>query len=79
VNEGKTKYIKCGTRETKENTLQLKKVQSFKYLGCVVNQNNEIEEVKEIINAGKKALHAKKKKMFQCKLLSKISKLRLYW
>jgi hypothetical protein len=77
VNEGKTKYMKCGRRETKENTLKLKKVQAFKYLGCVVNQNNKIE-VKEIINAGNKALHDNKK-MFQCKLLSKRSKLRLYW
>jgi ABC-type sugar transport system ATPase subunit len=36
VNEGKTKYMKCGERKTNENKLQIKtmkfeKVQSFKY------------------------------------------------
>jgi hypothetical protein len=50
VNEGKTEYMKCGRRKTNENkleieTLESEKFQSFKYLGSVVNQNNETEEV----------------------------------
>jgi hypothetical protein len=32
--------------------MEFEKVQSFKYLGSVVNQNIEIEEVKERINVG---------------------------
>jgi hypothetical protein len=55
-----------------------KKVQSIRYLGSGVNLNNEIEEVTERINAGNKAFYTNKK-MFQCKLLSKRPKLRLYW
>jgi hypothetical protein len=52
VNEWKTKYVKCGRRETNENKLQIEtmefeKVQSFKYLCWTVNQNSETEEVKE--------------------------------
>jgi hypothetical protein len=59
--------------------MEFEKVQSFKYLGTVINQNNEIEkEVKGRINARNKAFYANKK-MFECKLLSKGSKLRLYW
>jgi hypothetical protein len=54
-------------------------VQSFKYLGSTVNQNNTIEEeIKERPIAGNKAFCANQK-MFQNKLLSKKSKLKLYW
>jgi hypothetical protein len=54
-------------------------VQSFKYLGSIVNQNNTIEEeIKERLIAGNKAFYANQK-MFQSKLLSKKSKLKLYW
>jgi hypothetical protein len=40
--------MKCGRRKTNGNKLQIetmefKNIQSFKYLGSVVNQNNEIE------------------------------------
>jgi hypothetical protein len=39
--------MKCGRRNTNENileteTTEFEKVQSFKYLGSVVNQKNEI-------------------------------------
>jgi hypothetical protein len=42
VNEGETKYMKCGRRKTNENKLEIepmeiKKGQSLKYLGSVVN------------------------------------------
>jgi hypothetical protein len=78
-----TKCIKRGRRKTNGNkletgTMEFKKVQSFKYIGSVISQNNEIEEVKERMNARNKAFYANKK-MFQCELLSKGSKLRLYW
>jgi hypothetical protein len=41
--------MECGMRKTIENKMEMEtvefgKVQSFKYLGLVVNQNNEIEE-----------------------------------
>jgi hypothetical protein len=44
--------MKCGRRKTNENkleieTMEFEKVQSFKYLGSVVNHNNVAEEVKE--------------------------------
>jgi hypothetical protein len=62
----------------KIETTKSETVQCFWYLGSVVNQNNETEEVEERINAGNKALYVNKK-LFQCELLSKRSKLRLYW
>jgi hypothetical protein len=65
--------------ELEIETMEFEKDQSFKYsyLNSVVNQNNEIRGVKERINAGNKAFYTNKK-MFQCKLLSIRSKLRLY-
>jgi hypothetical protein len=64
--------MKCGRRKTSENKLEIEttkfgKVHSFKYLGSVVNQNNETDEVKERINAGNKAFYVNKK-MFHCKM-----------
>jgi hypothetical protein len=40
--------MECGSRKATENKLEMEtmefgKVQSFKYLGSVVNQNNEVE------------------------------------
>jgi hypothetical protein len=58
--------------------MSFESVQSFKYLGSDVNQNNTIEEeIKERIIAGNKAFYANRK-MFQSKLLSRKSKLKLY-
>jgi hypothetical protein len=42
-------------------TMEYAKVQSFRYLGSVVIQNNEIKEVKERIIAGDKAVNANKR------------------
>jgi acetyl-CoA carboxylase alpha subunit len=75
--------MNCGRRKANENkleieTMEFEKVQSFKYLDSVVNQKNEIEKIKKRINAENKAFYANKQ-MFQCKLLSKRSKLRLHW
>ena len=57
--------------------MSFESVQSFKYLGSTVNQNNTIEEeIKERIIAGNRVFYANQK-MFQNKLLSKKSKLTL--
>jgi hypothetical protein len=62
VNKGKTEYMKYGRRKTNESKLEMEfeKILSLKYLGSVVNRNNEIEKVKERINAGNKAFYANK-------------------
>jgi len=84
INENKTKYMMCTRKQYRENKLEIdhmssESVQSFKYLGSTVNQNNTIqEEIKERLIAGNKAFCANQK-MFQNKLLSKKSKLKLYW
>jgi hypothetical protein len=60
------------------DTMSFESVQSFKYLGSVVIQNNTTEEeIKERIIAGNKTFYANRK-MFQSKLLSRKSKLKLY-
>jgi hypothetical protein len=80
----KTKYLKCTRKQTLDGKLsvesmQFGQVESFKYLGSIVNKNNTIEEeIKERIMAGNEAFYANKR-MFQGKLLSKRSKLKLYW
>jgi len=74
----------CTRKRYRENKLEIdnmsfESVQSFKYLGSAVNQNNTIEEeIKERIIAGNRAFYTNQK-MFQNKLLSKKSKLKLYW
>jgi hypothetical protein len=60
------------------DTMSFESVQSFKYLGSCVNQNSTVEEeIKERTIAGNKAFYANRK-MFQSKLLSRKSKLKLY-
>jgi hypothetical protein len=57
--------------------IEIGNVQSFKYLGSMVNTNNIIEEeIKERISAGNKAYLAHKM-LFMSKTLSKKSKLKL--
>jgi hypothetical protein len=83
INESKKKYMKHTRKQVRGNKLEIRtmsfeSVQSFKYLGSYVNQNNKIEEeIKERIIAGNKAFYANRK-MFQSKLLSRKSKLKLY-
>jgi hypothetical protein len=83
INENKMKYMMCTRKQHRENKLEIdntsfESVQSFKYLGSTVNQNNTIEEeIKERLIAGNKAFYANQK-MFHNKLLSKKSKLKLY-
>jgi len=84
INENKTKYMMCTRKQHRENKLEIdnmsfESVQSFKYLGSTVNQNNTNgEEIKERLIVGNKAFYANQK-MFQNELLSKKSKLKLYW
>ena len=57
----------CTRKQHKENKLEIvnmsfESVQSFKYLGSTVNQNNTIEEeIKERLIAGNKAFCANQK------------------
>ena len=82
INENKTKYMMCMRKQHRDNKVEIdnmsfESVQSN--LGSTVNQNNTIEEeIKERLIAGNKAFYANQK-MFQNKLLSKKSKLKLYW
>ena len=60
-------------------TMSFESVQSFKYLGSTVNHNNTIEEeIKGRLIAGNEAYYANQK-MFKSELLSRKSKLKLYW
>ena len=84
INENKTKYMKCTRKQLTGNKLEIdttsfESVQSFKYLGSVINQNNTVEEeIKERLIAGNKVFCANQK-MLQSKLSSRKSKLKLYW
>jgi hypothetical protein len=75
--------MKCSKKEVKEQIVDLcgietRCVQSFKYLGSIVNTNNTVEEeIKERISAGNKAYFVHKT-LFMSKTLSKKSKLKLY-
>jgi hypothetical protein len=57
----KTKYIKCSRNQVKEQIvdlggIEIGNVQSFKFLGSMINTNNTIkEDIKERISAGNKA------------------------
>jgi hypothetical protein len=83
INESKTKCMKCTRKHVRRDKLEIdtmsfESVQSFKYLGSVVNQNSTIEEdIKERIIAGNKAFYANRK-TFQSKLLLRKSKLKFY-
>jgi hypothetical protein len=59
--------------------MQFEQVKSFIYLRSIVNKNNTIEEeIKERIMTGNKAFYSNRR-MFQDKLISKRSKLKLCW
>jgi hypothetical protein len=83
VNNNKTKYLYC-TRKTIQATCidtgeeQFEQINSFKYLGTVVNTDNSIdEEIKERIAAGNRTFHVHKK-LFISKLISRNVRLQLY-
>ena len=57
---------------------QFEQVNSFKYLGTMVNTDNSIEEeIKERITAGNRAFHVHKK-LFTSKFISRNVRLQLY-
>ena len=75
-----TKILTCNLINTCILILYLlfEKVNSFKYLGTMVNTDNSIEEeIKERIAAGNRAYHAHKK-LFTSKLITRNVKLQLY-
>jgi len=84
VNENETKYMKCTRKETQLNKLivdnkHIDQVRSFSYLGTIVNGNNTLEEgIRERIAKGNKAFCANKT-LFKSNLVSRESKLKLYW
>jgi hypothetical protein len=85
INEKKTKYLKCARKDIKSensniniNGSRIKQVNQYKYLGCIINDTNAIEEeVKGRIALGTKAYYANQK-FFKSRLLTKSSKLKLY-
>jgi len=83
ANNNKTKYLYC-TRKTIQHIYidtgeeQFEQVNSFKYLGTMVNTDNSVEEeTEERIAAGNRAFHVHKK-LFISKLISRNVKLQLY-
>jgi hypothetical protein len=59
--------------------MQIDQVRLFSYLGAIVNGNNTMEEeIRERIVKGNKAFYANKT-LFKSKLVSRKSKLKLYW
>jgi hypothetical protein len=84
IKENKTKRMKCTRKQLKENKLEtdttsFESIQSIKYLGSTVNQSYTIaEEIKERLIAGNTAFYANQK-VLHSKLLSRKSKLKLYW
>ena len=80
----KTKYLKCSRKQNQLKAInienkEIEQVRSFKYLGSTVNTDSTMEEeIKERIALGNKAFFANKK-IFQSKLISKNTKLKLYF
>jgi len=83
INNNKTKYLYCTRRAILPTYIDIGKeqfgqVNSFKYLGAMVNIDSSIEEeIKERIAAGNRAYHVHKK-LFTSKLISRNVKLHLY-
>jgi hypothetical protein len=84
VNENKTEYMKCTRKETQSDRLMtgnihIDQVRSFCYLGKIVNGNNTLEEeIREGIVKGNRAFYANRI-LVQMNLVSRKSKLKLYW
>ena len=85
VNEHKTKYMtldrKQGTRVGQNITMDnynFEVVQSFKYLGSILNVTNDIEEeIRTRITQGNRSFYALKH-LFKSSLVTRATKLRLY-
>jgi hypothetical protein len=76
--------MKCIRKETQPDritvgNIQIDQVRSFSYLGTTVNGNNTLgEEITERIAKGNNAFYANRT-LFKSNLLSRKSKLKLYW
>jgi hypothetical protein len=83
VNINKTKYLYCTRKTIQPPQINIggelfEQVNSFKYLGTMVNTDNAVEkEFKERIAAGNRTYHAHKT-LFTSKLISRNVKLQLY-
>jgi hypothetical protein len=85
INQNKTKYIRHSRTQTYVKHMEIgtegmktEGANIIKYLGTIVTKDNLIEEeIKERIVAGNRAFFANKK-IFQSKLVSKKSKIKLY-
>ena len=76
--------MKCTRKESQLDKItvgnvQIDQIRSFSYLGTIVNGNNTLEEeITERIVKGNKAFYANRA-LFRSKLVSRKSKLKLYW
>ena len=76
--------MKCTRKETQLDKLtvdnkHIDQVTSFSYLGTIVNGNNTLEEeIRERIVKGNKAFYVNKT-LFKSNLVTRKSKLNLYW
>ena len=85
INQNKTKYMRHSRTQThgkdmeiETEGMKIEEVNNVKYLGTIVTKDNLIEEeIKERIAASNRAFFANKK-IFQSKLISKKSKIKLY-
>ena len=79
----KTKYLYCSRCTVKQknisiNNEQIQQVDSYRYLGSIINGNNSIEEeIKARIATGNRAYYANLN-LFKSRLISKHAKIRLY-
>jgi hypothetical protein len=83
INGQKTKCLRCTRKnydleELHINSMYLEQVQSYKYLGSVVNSDNSIEEIRHRITLGNKAYYANQF-LIRSRLVCKKSKLKFYW
>ena len=70
----RTYWVNC-----ERETHKIDQVKSFSYLGSFVNGNNTLEEeIREWIAKGNRAFYSNKA-LFTSKLVSRKSKLKLYW
>jgi hypothetical protein len=76
--------MKCTRKETQLDKLttgniEIDQVKTFRYLGTIVNGNNTLEEkIRERIVKGNKTFYANRN-LFKSNLVSRKSKLKLYW
>jgi len=84
VSENRTKYMKCTRKETQLNkqivdNKHIDQVRSISYIGAIVNGNSTVEEeIRARIAKGNNAFYANKA-LFKSNLVSRKSKLKLYW